>query len=784
MCIVLALGYMHGQRVLHRDIKPENLLLDDTGQLRITDLGVSGELDEDGWCFSTSGTRPYMAPEVFMSGHKHGVPSDYYSLGITLHQFLTGQRPYRATRSNLKNIVKMAAYVPPSSVKDRAHARRVLASAQERKAQSEEFHISRRLRGISPEGIDFVRSLLVCNASFRLGTAGVQEVLSHPWLAGMDIEGIRKETTPAPFRPDMSHAQCNVYDSDLAHLLLHGDDSAPTLPTLLPEEQAKFVGYDFNTCSDNRRLPIAASEPRPSEIKRSREAQTRTEHTAASSVGTHGGRGSGPGSASAMSAVSTLRADASSGARSRPVLATTSRSSQLKPGTSAALPRPTPQSPAAATQSRSRNVHAKVKHSAVAPASFDPSHPDHPDRFGGAVAGPADKKTPHGRPRSQSMGSTGSAGSHSRQDQSGKKHKAAKDASTPDSSKRDLRETRSAGLLLQGSTSAQPIAHAPTSEGGTRPSGTPMVRPAHTPSSGPRQAHNATAAAGKALAGARATAATDSSKPATHGLSTGDAIAATSPQAHTLVVSSGRTGVGGAARPSPSSVGARKPDSHGGPQLTPEPSSQAFRSMGLSNRGDSIGPSSMQRHASLVGRAAIESRAGSFVSRGSLLASSHGPDIVSMPGSLASMASFIGDHPRRDASTRGMRKPRLGEGVDIRAGARVTESDDDSSNSQSANVFVVNQVGGSGFMTAHGLGIGGSDSDVTALDDSGAAPKARASAASAAAAGAAQSQHSQAFPTRKPALTGVAPMAVVSEGPERTPDTSTRLSGVPRSAAD
>ena len=284
VCIVLALDYMHGQRVLHRDIKPENLLLDDTGQLRITDLGVSGELDEDGWCFSTSGTRPYMAPEVFMSGHKHGIPSDYYSLGITLHQFLTGQRPYRATRSNLKNIVKMAAYVPPSSVKDRAHARRVLASAQERKAQSEEFHISRRLRGVSPEGIDFVRSLLVCNATFRLGTAGVDEVLSHPWLADMDIEGIRSETTPAPFRPDMSHAQCNVYDSDLAHLLLHGDDSAPTLPTLLPEEQAKFVGYDFNTCPENRRSPPEDSDPRSSDAKRSKEAATRTEHTAASSV--------------------------------------------------------------------------------------------------------------------------------------------------------------------------------------------------------------------------------------------------------------------------------------------------------------------------------------------------------------------------------------------------------------------------------------------------------------------------------------------------------------------
>jgi len=65
---------------MHRDVKPENLLLDSRGQLKVTDLGISMET-VDGVCTSTSGTRPYMAPEIFMAGHRHSYVADYYALG-------------------------------------------------------------------------------------------------------------------------------------------------------------------------------------------------------------------------------------------------------------------------------------------------------------------------------------------------------------------------------------------------------------------------------------------------------------------------------------------------------------------------------------------------------------------------------------------------------------------------------------------------------------------------------------------------------------------------------
>jgi serine/threonine kinase 32 len=40
-CMVVGLEYMHNNGVIHRDIKPENLVMDNSGYIRITDLGIA-----------------------------------------------------------------------------------------------------------------------------------------------------------------------------------------------------------------------------------------------------------------------------------------------------------------------------------------------------------------------------------------------------------------------------------------------------------------------------------------------------------------------------------------------------------------------------------------------------------------------------------------------------------------------------------------------------------------------------------------------------------------------
>ena len=62
-CIIVGLEYMHNNGVIHRDIKPENIVMEHTGYVRVTDLGIARIWNPEN-SQDTSGTPGYMAPEV------------------------------------------------------------------------------------------------------------------------------------------------------------------------------------------------------------------------------------------------------------------------------------------------------------------------------------------------------------------------------------------------------------------------------------------------------------------------------------------------------------------------------------------------------------------------------------------------------------------------------------------------------------------------------------------------------------------------------------------------
>lgn len=84
-----ALQYLHGHNWIHLDVKPSNIIVHG-GQATLIDLGL---LTGPGERRAGAGTRGYLAPEQ-ADGRALTPAADTFSLGVTLVESLSGQRPF------------------------------------------------------------------------------------------------------------------------------------------------------------------------------------------------------------------------------------------------------------------------------------------------------------------------------------------------------------------------------------------------------------------------------------------------------------------------------------------------------------------------------------------------------------------------------------------------------------------------------------------------------------------------------------------------------------------
>nr|XP_017520529.1 rhodopsin kinase GRK1 [Manis javanica] len=101
--IVSGLEHLHQRGIVYRDLKPENVLLDDDGNVRISDLGLAVEL-KDGQMNTKgyAGTPGFMAPEL-LRGEEYGFSVDYFALGVTLYEMIAARGPFRARGEKVEN---------------------------------------------------------------------------------------------------------------------------------------------------------------------------------------------------------------------------------------------------------------------------------------------------------------------------------------------------------------------------------------------------------------------------------------------------------------------------------------------------------------------------------------------------------------------------------------------------------------------------------------------------------------------------------------------------------
>ncbi|KAE9588163.1 hypothetical protein Lal_00002906 [Lupinus albus] len=178
--ILQGLVYLHNERhVIHRDIKPSNLLVNEKGEVKITDFGVSAMLATSmGQRDTFVGTYNYMSPER-ISGSTYDYSSDIWSLGMVVLECAIGRFPYIQSEDQqgqpsfyelLANIVQS----PPPS------------------APSDQF---------SPEFCSFVSSCIQKDPRDRLTSL---ELLSHPFIKKFEEKDLDLEILVGSLEPPVN----------------------------------------------------------------------------------------------------------------------------------------------------------------------------------------------------------------------------------------------------------------------------------------------------------------------------------------------------------------------------------------------------------------------------------------------------------------------------------------------------------------------------------------------------------------------------------------------------
>ena len=215
--IARGLSFAHQHGLVHRDVKPQNVLLNGSGEAKVTDFGIARSMSVQHGMTQTGtvlGTSDYIAPEQ-AQGRPVDEQSDVYSLGVVLFELLTGKVPFPG--ENFVAVAMRHINEPPPSVRDlRPEVSPSLDAAVRRAMAKEPGDRFPTMRA-------FCEELDACLAEVRGGTQGTY-VLPPPGRVGRH----RRRTSPWPVLVLL--LALLAIGGVVAFLVLHGTGSGGGAP--------------------------------------------------------------------------------------------------------------------------------------------------------------------------------------------------------------------------------------------------------------------------------------------------------------------------------------------------------------------------------------------------------------------------------------------------------------------------------------------------------------------------------------------------------------------------
>ena len=221
--IILAIEFLHKNKMLYRDLKPENIMVDSNGHIKLTDFGLSKMVKKQkDKAFTICGTPQYLAPEI-LSDDGYDSTVDWWSLGCVMYEMLVGKAPFR---------------IPKGSY--------LTAELYKKKITIPEF--------VTEEAKDLISSLLVPNPKKRLGYGpdGAKKIKEHEYFSGINWEDAWNKNLEPPFVPILkSETDLTYFDKMFTEEKIEGS-KVSEVPSSIANSDYK--GFTFVTESVSTEL--------------------------------------------------------------------------------------------------------------------------------------------------------------------------------------------------------------------------------------------------------------------------------------------------------------------------------------------------------------------------------------------------------------------------------------------------------------------------------------------------------------------------------------------------